>query len=510
MDINTQRFLFGSSSGSGGPRWINITWFSPLNGSVSQFNTEGYPAIQDNGNIIVAFNEDRTNGSNWITTLLWDSDGNSSSSGKVTTTDVSGTVGAAGWIAKGSFATPDASNTVWTAGDVPQLSNRSPFCGPLDEALGYEFDNTYLTGYAYGADAVFCRDVALAVSGSSTQAGAFLGCAGAGYPFGVYLNFGSSGGSPTPLFSAARLSDFTTLQSGPMAFYETNIKTQSQSVPIDFFVAPYSRYNGTTYAGYWPYLQASPFTGVTICQPYMLDGYGADTYYPNVIEQQNTGTSNILWAIAQANENQSNIPSIKWAKYNLETQFAEYYFGIRPDTASANVGCDGRRLSGVIDKEDENIAIISFTVYDSDFGVSLNKYMVLARVNLTTAEIIWSKVVTPYDGNTGVTAASDVYGTKLKYNNFDDLVISAGTIMPGSTFCSAFCLTFSPLTGPVNGNYNASGIAYRIEDYALRPTVGDVISMGNISSLNTNFGGTNLSFVSSAGFPSAVSQTFDF
>ena len=509
MDINTQRFLFGSSSGSGGARWISITWWSPLNGAVQRFNTQGYPAIQENGNIIVAFNEDRTNSSNWISTLLWDSDGNSFPSGKVTTQDISGTVGSAGFVAHGSFCTQDAASTVWTAGDGLPVLNRSPFCGPLDETSGYEFDNTYLTGYAYGTDAVICRDVAFGANTSLPGAGAFIGCILAGYTFGIYLNFGSSGFDPTPLFSAAKLSDETTIQSGPMAFHETNIKIQSQSAPLDFFIAPYSSYNGQSYVGYWPYLQAAPFTGTTLCQPYMLDGYGADTYYPNVIEQQNTGTSNILWAIAQAQENQSNIPAIKWAKYNLETQAPEYYFGIRPDSINVNVGCDGRRLSGVVDKEDENIAILSFSMYDSDLGTS-DYVMALVRVNLTTAEIIWSKIVLAFNGNTGVIASTDIFGTKLKYNSFDDLVISAGTVIPGFSYCNAFCMTFDPLTGPVSGNYNASGVGFKIEDYAFRPTVGDVMTMGNLSAVNTSFGGTNVSFVSSTGFPSAVSQSFNF
>jgi hypothetical protein len=72
-------------------------------------------------------------------------------------------------------------------------------------------------------------------------------------------------------------------------------------------------------------------------------------------------------------------------------------------------------------------------------------------------------------------------------------------------------MTYDPVTGPQNGLYTNSTSGFRIADYNLTPTSGDVYSFETFNTGNiTDFTGlsTDLSTIDFSG--SVTTQTFDF
>lgn len=508
MDINTQRFLFASSGSKGGSNWITVNSSLSTQGQDDSFSTYGRLTInEEQKEILVAFDAYKVNNAqNDIVFQSWDLDGNFVKFTQSINTSVS-----TGQNTKGNYYLKTPSGTPVNIGQMTFSGLANTYVGNITVP-----DQSYDPAYRkiiYNLDGnIRPLDVVLGIKTNSTEAAAFISASGSGYPFALHLDYGPSGTVSPSNYTTWRTTDFPNLTTGPYANYSKQIQLFGQSSPDDYFISSFSALQTTQpYCAFYSYFSAFPLATTPAITFRVTNAYGTgnDIYSPKVIEQDN---SKYLFGLFSSIENSTSIQNIVCFKYDVDTPNSISYIGFKPtNSTGTNAGLiTTNNSSGLMDLEDENIANICCLMYDD--GVTSSRYnMLLARLNVVTGEIIYSKRVAPYNPATGQETPVGLSGHScLKYNKFGNIVVSAGCklAIPES---SSFCMTYDPVTGPQNGLYANSTSGFRIADYNLIPTSGDVYSFGPPNTGNiTDFTGfsTDLSTVAFSG--SVTTQTFDF
>ncbi len=513
MDINTQRFLFASSGSNTGSLWINVTSVLSSQGPDDAFSTYGPLTINEKQKeIVVGFASYQAAGPTTNAQLYsWDLDGNFVKFTHNLATNVPTGLNSRGlYYVDTPIGTPvNVGNAIFTASNIPnmylaEVTYPGQEFDPVEKYILYNFD---LGGSFQN---IFISDVVFGTKTNSTESGAFFTGTSNGYPFALHLDYGPSGIVPASTYTSWRSAQWVQSTGiGTYANYSKQIQVFGQSSPDDYFI---TSIDGTDdgsqpVKAYYSYYKAFPGGGISPLITFKVEnGYGIqnDIFSPHVLDQDN---SKYLYGMFSSYEPPASnvIQNVVCFKYDVDGLGTTALQGFKPTSSTgSNAGfTTNGSESGLMDLEEEDIANLSLVMFDNA-ATNGNYNIVLARVNVATGQIFYCKKISTYSPTTGQENTTNLVGSRLKYNEFGNLVIAGGCKLPISE-SSSFCMTYDPVTGPVNGLYSNQTTAFRITDYAMTNSVGDVysitvfnpVNVTGLSNLNTGlgsvaFGATNV------------------